>query len=326
VRPVPLLAPLLSLLLAGAAPPAVEIREWPVPWENTRPRDPFADGRGRIWFVGQQRDDVAYLEPQSGRFRRYEIEAGTHPHNVIVDARSVWYAGNHNARIGLLDPDTGAVRAFPMPDPAAADPHTLVFDGSGDIWFTVQGGGFIGKLLTRTGEVKLVRPDTPNSRPYGIKVDRSGRPWVNLFNTNRIASVDPATLEVREHELPRPDARTRRIEITSDQRIWYVDYSGGYLGRLDPRTGEVKEWPAPGGAHSGPYALARDHRDRLWFVETGVQPNRFVGFDPATEQVFSQTPIPSGGGAVRHMMFEPTRREIWFGTDRNTIGKLVLPR
>ena len=25
-----------------------------------------------------------------------------------------------------------------MPDPAARDPHTLVFDGNGDIWFTTS--------------------------------------------------------------------------------------------------------------------------------------------------------------------------------------------
>ena len=34
-------------------PAPVEITEWTVPWEKTRPRDPFLDNRGRVWFVGQ---------------------------------------------------------------------------------------------------------------------------------------------------------------------------------------------------------------------------------------------------------------------------------
>ncbi len=46
---------------------APDVREWTVPWEGTRPRDPYVDGKGRVWFVGQQGDYVAYLEPKSGK-------------------------------------------------------------------------------------------------------------------------------------------------------------------------------------------------------------------------------------------------------------------
>src|ERR1041385_7786772 len=53
-----------------------------------------------------------------------------------------------------------------------------------------------------------------------------------------------------------------------------------------------------------PYAMAVDDRDRLWVVETGPQPNRLVGFDPASQKFFSQTPIAeSGGVTVRHMVY-----------------------
>ena len=37
-----------------AAADTVEIREWTVPWANTRPRDPIVDAEGRVWFVGQR--------------------------------------------------------------------------------------------------------------------------------------------------------------------------------------------------------------------------------------------------------------------------------
>lgn len=81
----------------------------------------------------------------------------------------------------------------------------------------------------------------------------------------------------------------------------------------------------PGGSQSLPYAMTVDDHDRLWAVETGPQPNRLVGFDPAGAHVFSVTPIPSGGGTVRHMVFEPRAREIWFGTDHETIGRAKVP-
>ena len=310
----------------ATAEETLEITEWTVPWSDTRPRDPYVDRDGRVWFVGQRGNYVAYLEPGTGQFERFELEDGTGPHNLIVDDEgSVWYAGNRASHIGRLDPATGKITKYPMPDPGARDPHTLVFDANGDIWFTVQGGNFVGKLGTRTGSVDLVPVTAERARPYGIAVDSDNRAWFTEFGTNQLATVDPETLELEEITLPRPDARPRRLAVASTGQLWYVDYAGGYLGRLDPTTGEVKEWATPSGANSRPYGMTVDDKDRLWFAETGVDPNRFVGFDPATETFFSSTEIGSGAGTVRHMYYHAPTREIWFGTDTNNIGRARVP-
>ncbi|MGH7555154.1 MAG: virginiamycin B lyase family protein [Longimicrobiales bacterium] len=317
--------PLAIASASGLAAQDIEIKEWPVPWERTRPRDPFMDAQNRVWFVGQQGNYIAYLVPATDEFKRYEIEAGTNPHNLIVDPRGiVWYAGNRNARIGRLDPATGQIKTFMMPDTAARDPHTLVFDSRGDIWFTVQGGGFIGKLTVASGDVKLIKVPGGRTLPYGIRMDSQDRPWVVLFGTNKLATVDPKTMELRLIDLPRAETRPRRIEVTSDGMVWYVDYAAGQLGRYNPANGQIKEWLTPGGAGSRPYATATDDVGRIWFVESGAQPNQFVGFDPKTEKFFGITPVPSGGGTVRHMMFHKPSREIWFGADTNTIGRARL--
>jgi virginiamycin B lyase len=307
----------------------VTIDEWTVPWgAATRPRDPFVDREGRVWFVGQAGHYIGVLDVASGEFRRYELEPGTGPHNLIVASNGmVWFAGNRVGYIGRLDPATGAITRYPMPDSTVRDPHTLVFDRRGDIWFTAQGGNAIGRLSVASGEVRLVRASAPRSRPYGIAMDhRLERPWAVLSGTNKVATVDPATFELREYELPRAAARPRRVAVTSDGAVWYDDYAGGMLGRLDPVTGGVEEWPLPGGATSRPYALIGDNRDRVWIVETGSQPNVFVGFDTRTRQFLPSRPVPSGGGTVRHMYFEPATQTIWFGTDVGTIGRANLPR
>jgi len=312
----------LALIAPATLPAQVPIKEWPVPYPDSRPRDPYVDGQNRVWFVGQTGNYVAYLEPESGKFKRYELEAGALPHNLIVDQKgAVWYAGNGNGHIGKLDPATGKITRYPMPDPEVRDPHTLVFDQKGDIWFTVQTSNYVGRLRPATGKIDLIRVATPNARPYGIKIDSKGRPWFNEFGSEKIAMVDPATLKIEEHSLPNDRSRGRRMAITSDDRIWYVDYSRGYLGRFDPASKQFKEWALPGGPGALPYAMAVDDRDRLWLVETGSQPNRFVGFDSKTEKFFGVTPIPSGGGTVRHMMFDGRTGQIWFGTDNNTIGR-----
>jgi virginiamycin B lyase len=51
-----------ALALTPLAAP-VEIQEWTVPWDDTRPRDPYADARQRVWFVGQVGNYIAYLDP-----------------------------------------------------------------------------------------------------------------------------------------------------------------------------------------------------------------------------------------------------------------------
>lgn len=311
---------------AVVAPDTVTITEWSVPWERTRPRDPIVDAVGNVWFVGQRGNYIAVLNPNDGEFRRYELPEGALPHNVIVGPEGdLWYAGNGDAHIGRLDPASGAIERFDMPDPAARDPHTLQFAPNGQLWFTVQGGNMIGRLDPRSGNVGLIRVPIERSRPYGIAVDTQGRPWVVLFGTNHIATVDPTTQELQLYPLPFEDARPRRLALTSDGMIWYVDYARGTLGRFDPQTQDVREWPTPGGASSRPYAMAVDDLDRLWFVETGVDPNRFVGFDSGSNEFFSVTAIPSGAGSVRHMVFYAPTRTVWFGTDANTIGRAVIP-
>jgi len=306
----------------GQGPDRVEITEWQVPWQNSRPRDPWVGGPGQVWFVGQRADYVASLDPRTGEFERYDLESGTGPHTVIADERGAWYAGNRARHIGRVDPETGSIDKIMLPGDGRADPHTMAFTSGGDIWFTLQGANQIGFLDTASGEVTLHDVATPGARPYGLVVDEDDRPWATLFGTNRLATVENG--EVREIELPRAETRPRRVAVTGDGMVWYVDYAGGFLGRYDPADGEVEEWPAPAGGNSRPYAMASDDEGRLWFVETGPQPNRLVGFDPETARFTEPMEIDSGGGTVRHMVFDAATGALWFGTDANTIGRASL--
>ncbi len=312
----------------------VKIQEWQVPWESTRPRDPYLAPDGKVWFVGQTGDYAGVLNPETGEFDRIDMPEGAGPHNLIVDDEGIiWYAGNRAANIGRIDPATEEIQLFPMPDPGARDPHTLEFDGSGGIFFTVQNGNYVGHFDPGSGNVRLTKaPTRPGRggqptgvRPYGIKMDSQGSPWVVLFGSNLIGRINPATMELTTYEIPRPEARPRRMVIDSADRIWYVDYAMGKLGRFDPDTETFTEWDNPSGENSRPYGVAIDADDRIWFVESGVQPNKFVGFDAKTEQFISVTDVPSGGGTIRHMYYDQGNNVIWFGADTNTVGRATLP-
>jgi len=321
-----------SLLLSSGLPAAptaahsASITEWPVPWPDTRPRDPYLAPDGKVWFVGQGGDYAAWFDPKTESFGKLDLAPGTGPHNIIVDADgNGWYAGNRNAHIGRIDADTQEIVQLPTPAPEAKDPHTLHYADGATIWFTAQWGNHIGQLNIEDGSVRTLGLNTERARPYGIKLDADGNAWVALLGTNQLARVDVNDFSLEEIDLPRSDARPRRIAITGGHDIWYVDYNQGYLGRYNANNQSFNEWRAPGKDKSGPYAVAADRYGRVWFVETWQQPNRLVGFDPESEQFFSSTDIPSGGGTVRHMYYDADSHSLWFGTDTNQLGHARLP-
>jgi virginiamycin B lyase len=328
-----------ALVLLGAVPAVaqenpLEPKEFNVPWERTRPRDPIMDPAGRVWFVGQQGNYVAYLDPKTGQFKQYTIEAGTNPHNINIDERGgVWFTGNRNSRIVQLIPETGELKTHMMPDPTVRDPHTMIWGRDGIAWFTAQGSQRIGRFDRKTGDIKLWRPphDSPTdstTNPYGVVLASDGTPYFNLFQSNKIATINPKTLEYKEFVHPDPAMRARRIAITSDDQVYFGDYRG-ILNHLDPKTGKIEEFPLPPGNGKQLYAHAQDDQDRIWVVDVGVQPNKMHVFDTRAKSWVAEIPVLSNGAArntIRHMTYNKATRELWFGTDAGTIGKINVPK
>jgi virginiamycin B lyase len=305
-------------------------KEWEVPYGAAgRPRDPYADSQGRVWFVGQAGNYIAYLDSKSGAFKRFEIDSGTHPHNLVVEKGMVWFTGNRNNRIVKLDPATGKLTTYMIPDSTVRDPHTMVFDPkSGVAWFTAQGAGTVGRFEPASGKFRLWKTGR-GTRPYGIVLDSKGQPWFDLFGTNKLATVDPKTMELKEFVLPSDSTRPRRIAVTSDDQIYYGDYTRGFLGRLDPKTGKTQEWKLPNGVRSMPYAMATDDKDNIWVAQQGHADvaASLVAFDPKSQKFVAEIPVgKTAVNTIRHMTFDKATRQIWFGTDQGAVGKVSVPR
>ena len=150
-----------------------------------------------------------------------------------------------------------------MPDKKAEDPHSLVFDADGMLWFSVQVGNFVGRLGPRNGKIDLVNVPTANAHPYGIQVNSLGVPFFCEFFTNKLASIDPKTMAIQEYPLPE-GVRPRRLAIDGNDLVYFTDYERGHLGRLDPKTGEVKMWNSPAGAGANPYGIAITPDGKTW--------------------------------------------------------------
>ena len=290
-----------------AGPANVKFKVWATPTPGSRPHDPLATPDGMIWWSGQFANLLGRLDPKTGEMKEFPIPVRGGPHGLINDKDgNIWYGGNWGGHIGKLNPTTGEWKQYYMPDPAAKDPHTPLFDRTGEhLWFSVQNGGFMGRLDVKTGEIKLVKPSgAAGQQPYALRFLSDGmQPWFSYFGSNKIATVDPKTMEVKEFVLPNSKSRARRMTVTSDDMIWFGDWSNGNLVRFDPKTGQTKEYPGPGGPLAQPYGMTAID-DVIWYCESNLRPNTLVRFDPKTEK-FQTWEMPGGGGIVRHMM--PTK-------------------
>ena len=292
-----------------------------------------------------------WLVPTLGQRSRDPIEAPD---------GSIWWTGMYASLVGRLDPKTGAMKEYPLPqtarphtivpdsagniwytgnsnatlgklDPAtgkiteykttARDPHSAVFHRNGLMYFTAQNARVIGRFSPVTGETTEV-PTEPN--PYGIQMSPDGTLWVAFNGTNKIGAVNPDTMAIRYYEIPDASSRIRRLGLASDGIVWYGNSTRGRIGRLDPKTGETKEWPSPSGPTSHPYALAVIN-DIVWYNESGMRPDALVRFDPKTEK-FQSWAIPSGVGIVRNMWVTKAGNLLIHQSSSNRVGLVEIPK
>jgi virginiamycin B lyase len=316
---------LIAVVAAFAASTGTPtIREYDVPTAKSFPHDPAYAPDGALWYTGQRANKLGRLDPQSGKFTEFPLKtAGSSPHGLVVDKEgNVWFTAIGKSYIGKLNPKTGAVTEYPTPE--VDDPHTPVLDQNGIVWFTSENSNRIGRLDPSTGKVTSKESPTKQAVPYGIVVTAEGVPIFCEFGTNKLASIDPKTMEIREYPLPM-GARPRRLALAPDGTIYYSDYARGYLGHLDPTSGKVEEWQSPGGSGSNPYGIAVTRDGKVWYSESGVEPNTLVSFDPKTKK-FSSTPIPSGGGVVRNMVATPDGRRLYLACSGvNKVAVVDLP-
>jgi virginiamycin B lyase len=260
------------------------------------------------------------LDPATGDFKEYPLKGENDgPHGLVADREgNIWYTGNLAAHIGKLDPRSGEVTQYKMPNAKAEDPHTAVFDAQGTLWFTVQVGNMVGRLDPQTGKIDLKLAPTKDALPYGIQINNKGVPFFCEFGTNKLAKIDPHNLQITEYPLAE-GARPRRLAIAADDAVYFTDYQGGNLGRLDPVSGAAKMWLSPGGTGSHPYGMAITADGMVWYSESGVTPNTVIRFNPRTQE-FARANIPSGGGTVRNMVATPDGRIYLACSGVNKVG------
>ena len=116
-------------------------------------------------------------------------------------------------------------------------------DREGNIWFTANFKGYIGKLNPKNGEVTEYRMPDPRARdPHTPVFDRDGILWFTVQESNFVGRLDPRTGHARQqraHDFGRIIPHERERRHAEPQRL-----AGARQARAPPQPPPgVESWP-----------------------------------------------------------------------------------
>jgi len=215
---------------------------------------------------------------------------GQRPRDPIEAADgTIWWAGQWGNMIGRIDPKTGAMKEYPLPEKAM--PHTVTMDAAGNVWYTGNKNGTVGKFDPKTEKITEYKMPDPAARdPHSAIFDADGILWFTLQHSNRIGRLDPATRDIKLVEAPTPGARPYGIKIDKAGVPWVACNGSNCLIKVDPATMALTEIELPIPATTvRRLDIAAD--GMIWYVNSSQ--GRLGRYDPATGDI-KEWPSPSG--------------------------------
>ncbi len=226
------------------------------------------------------------------------------------------YYGRGN-KIAKLDPQTGEVQEYPVPEQEPAGVHSAVPMPDGNVWFTEFALNKIGrfdpatqKITTYADSVEV--PGGLRADKHTIRMDHDGNLWTS---GSPLSKFDPQTGKFTHYmEVP----SSYGITVDKEGNVWFcVLRKDGKIGRVDTKTDKVTQWSPP--TQGTPQRLQITDDGIVWFGErTG---NKLGRFDPQTE-TFKEYDLP-GPSASPYALGVDKKGDIWYAsTDQDTIGRL----
>lgn len=208
---------------------------------------------------------------------------------IQADDGSIWWAGQWGNLIGHIDPGTGAMTEYPLPDNAM--PHSVTLDRAGNVWYTGNKNGTVGMLDPETGEITEYKMPDPDARdPHTAIFDAAGILWFTLQRANMVGRLDPSTGDIKLVTVPTPRSRPYGIKIDARGVPWVACNGSSCLIKVDPATMALTEIKLPDpGTTVRRLDIAED--GMIWYVNSRL--GRLGRYNPGTGEI-KEWPSPSG--------------------------------
>jgi len=223
------------------------------------------------------------------------------------------------------------VTEYDLPNPLI-EPHDVVLDREGTVWYSDFGQMFLGRLDPRTGQViQYPIPETKKGWPVGtldLEIDQDGNPWIGLMYQSAIAKFDRKTETFQTWSTPAEwdtDAgQLGHIAIQGlpvDGKVWIKQSEGNNIYRLDvpsstfENLGSFKD--PRNGKRIGTYGLHSDFENNIYLLDFGA--GNIVKIDAKTKlPTVYLTPTPNSRPRRGHV---DAQDRLWFAEyEGNAIG------
>lgn len=235
------------------------------------------------------------------------------PHDVHGDSKgNIWYTPHRSPYIGKLDPRTGAVKEYRVPDTPGSLPgtHRVWVDKDDVVWVSENWAHNLTRFDPRTErftQFPIETDDPPNSPGFSnFHMDSQGYVWETLFRN--VVKIDSRTGKVvQRFPFTRINSTYDNI-VSSDDRYWAGGQTGtGLVGLLDATTSQLWELdtrtPVSSASRGG-----FDPQGNAWF---GGRGGALIKLDPKTHRITEfYPPMPY---IVFYEALPDQNGEIWAG-------------
>ncbi len=215
------------------------------------------------------------------------------PHDVITTSDGMaWYSDFGEQFLGMLDPASGKVREFRVPELKPGyltGALQLDADPSGNLWLAMMYQGGIAEFNrgTKTFAEFAVSPGphpeyTQESMVMPLHDNVDGKVWTNNQDDHsfrRLHLADGTWDALGPFTYPNTTEVFRSYGIETDTRnnAWLFDFAHAAIGRIDAQTGAFTSYQTPTPRSRPRRGRVDDATGRFWFAEYGA--NRIGMYD-----------------------------------------------
>jgi len=203
------------------------------------------------------------------------------------------------------------------------EPHDVLVDKEGNVWYTDFGEMFIGKFNPRTLKlaeypIKKFKDKAPTGL-LSIEFDRDGRIWFDTMYQGALGCLDPKTGKIAYYPLP-PEYNDDTVQLNFtglrhdvDGKVWTKSVGTQHIFRLDLATNKWERFhptdylPQGEPKNAGIYQVISDSQNNLWMAE--FTEGHLGKIDAKTTKV-TWWPMPTAHARARRMIMDDQDRII----------------
>lgn len=207
--------------------------------------------------------------------------------------------------------------------PRTRQPHDVIVDSTGMVWYASFGEQILAKLDPRTGkvteyQVPLLKPRAPTGI-LALRFDEDENLWMGLQFQGGIAKFDQKTEKFQTWSLP-PELNGDHVQINQvspnrhkvDGKVWLQDAGTYTVLRLDVASGKFEVFEPYKIPRPNVYDVIPDSQNNGYVLPLGGE--EIFRIDAKTGAITAfKTPTP-GSGPRRGMM--DSQERLWFGENR----------